>query len=229
MPRPRIAVTHASEEKAARYIAAIDDAGGEPVAVEMAPPCDIGESLGSVRGVLLTGGADVDPSNYGQTPDPQAHVRSNPARDAIELALIREALQRDLPVFGICRGMQALNVVMGGSLLQDLAGHRRLTRDTVVTHDIFVPPGARMTTILGVAGFMKVNSYHHQGFKLAQKAPDLLVAAYSLRDGIIEAVESPRHRWVIAVQWHPERRDEVPEICRNLFQDFVVAAQESSS
>ncbi len=228
MPRPRIAVTHTSEEPPAPYLAAIEDVDGEPVPFKMASPFDIGEALDSVQGVLLTGGADVDPEQYGQTADPAANVRSRPSRDAVELPLIREALRRDMPLFGICRGMQALNVAMGGTLVQDLPGHRAKDPSVPVMHEVFVPPGARMMAVLGVAGFMKVNSYHHQGFTLAQKAPDLLVSAYSLKDGIIEGVESPRHRWVIGVQWHPERREEVSRVFRNLFQGLVAAAQESS-
>ena len=225
--RPVIGITDSAEEPPDHYIEVLEAADAVALPLSMASPLDIQQALRSIDGLLLTGGADIDPASYGQTPDPPANVRSRPERDAVELPLLREALGRDMPILGICRGMQALNIAMGGSLLQDLPGHSHPDPDNAVKHDIFIPPGARMTSILGLGGFMKVNSMHHQGIKWAQKAPGLLVSAYSLKDGIIESIESPSHRWVVGVQWHPERRDEVPRNFRNLFQKFVAAAQEN--
>lgn len=220
---PLIGITESSEEPAGPYIEAVEAAGGLPVLLSMEPSFGVYEAVGSLHGLLLTGGADIDPSSYGQRPDPDARLAVKPQRDAPELALLRAALGRDLPILAICRGMQALNVVLGGSLIQDLPNHRG-PDDAPAFHQIFIPPGARMTGILGLCGFMKVNSMHHQGIQWAQKAPGLLVSAYSLKDGIIEAVESPDHRWVVGVQWHPERRGEVGRHHLNLFRDLVAAA-----
>lgn len=226
LAHPVIGVTASSEEAVKDYCEAIEEAQGTPHPIVMKLPLETEATLDSIHGLLLTGGADVDPSHYGQQADPAARVRSNAERDAAELPLIRAALKRDMPVFAICRGMQALNVVLGGSLIQDLPGHGSGAPGMPLQHEIFVPPGVRLTTILGLAGFMKVNSYHHQGFRLAGKAPGLMVSAYStLKDGIIEGVESPNYRWLLGVQWHPERRAEVPKAFRNLFLSFVAAAR----
>jgi putative glutamine amidotransferase len=230
-PRPIIAITQSPEEPVEPYVACVRDAGGEALVVGMEAPIDPHALLAGVDGLLLTGGADVDPAQYAQAADPAAHVQARPARDAVELPLIRAALERDVPVLGICRGMQALNVALGGSLLQDIPGHRTGDEDMAAVHEVFVPPGSRLTHILGVGGFMRVNSLHHQGLKLPQKAPELLVSAFSVKDGIIEGLDSPsyRHRWVVAVQWHPERRHEVPPRMQKLFSGLVAAAQETRS
>ena len=228
MPPPSIGIPHAREEPVGPYSEAVEEAGGTPVPLSMEEPIDTEATLEAIDGLLLTGGADVDPIHYGEEADPDANVRARPKRDATELPLIRAALDQDKPVLAICRGMQALNVVLGGKLVQDLPGHRAQDPEEPVLHEIFVPPGARLTVILGSGGFMKVNSMHHQGVRWAQKAPDVMVSAYSLKDGIIEAIESPRHRWVLGVQWHPERRDEVPKSHQKLFQNLVWASQEKS-
>ena len=222
---PVIAITESIEQRAEAYAAAIQSAGGIPQIVNVNQALDVERILSLAQGLLLTGGADIHPNNYGREVDPAANVEAHPTRDTLELPLAKAAVERNMPVLGICRGMQALNVVLGGSLIQDLPGHRGGDRTEVFKHEIFIPPGARMTNILGVGGFMKINSTHHQGLRWAQKAPGLMVAAYStLKDGTIEAVESPDHRWLVGVQWHPERRDEVPKVFEHLFQGFVAAA-----
>ena len=224
--RPTIGIIASKEEPVGPYAEALEAAGGEAVILDVAAPEATNAAFSSIEGLMLTGGADVDPALYGETPDPDANVRIRPQRDAVELPLIRAALDRDLPILAICRGMQALNVVMGGGLVQDLPGHKSPDPNVAVKHEVFIPPGARMTAILGFGGLMKVNSLHHQGINWAHKAPDVLVSAYSLKDGIIEAIESTHHRWVVGVQWHPERRDELPKVFQNLFLKFVLAAQE---
>ncbi len=224
---PIIAVTQGIEHKVERYVQCVRDAGGEPRVVPMRDGLDIPALLGEIDGLLLTGGADVGPERYGQTPDPKAGVESQPERDRNELPLIRAALERDLPVLAICRGMQALNVALGGSLIQDIPNHKWLEDGKSATHEVFIPPGSRLVPILGAGGFMKVNSRHHQGLTLAQKAPGLLASAFSLKDGILEAVDSPReqHRWVIGVQWHPERREELGAQFQKLFLALVSEAR----
>ena len=229
MPAPLIAVTESREEPSLAYFEAIEAAGGKPLPVNVNAPVDVEAILAKAGGLLLTGGADIDPSWYGEAADPAAGVKPSPDRDKNELPLVRAFIERDKPVLGICRGMQAINVVLGGRLIQDLPGHRPLPNAAVpvLKHDVFIPPGARMVAILGVGGFMKVNSQHHQGMRWAHKAPNLMVSAYSLlKDGIIEGIESTAHSWVIGVQWHPERTGEVPSVFGKLFQNFVVAAGE---
>ena len=123
-----------------------------------------------------------------------------------------------MPVLAICRGMQLLNVAFGGRLTQDLAGHRNDDPDgDPATHQIYVAPGAKSAAIIGSAGFFRVNSYHHQGLTEAQRAPRLMSTAYNVDDGLVEGIESPEHSWVIGLQCHPERLDEVPRLFVNIF------------
>ena len=225
---PIIGVTESREEPAKLYAEAIEAAGGDARVLSLAEPLEPRQTLDAIHGLLLTGGADVDPAFYGEERHEATRVKRG--RDPSEIPLIRAALARDLPILAICRGMQALNVAMGGKLVQDMPGHSSGKPNEPVSHDVFVPPGSRLTAILGVGGFMKVNSMHHQGVDLRSKAPGLLVSAYASGDGILEALNSPRevHRWVLGVQWHPERATEVPRHNEKLFQRFVDAAREEA-
>ena len=227
---PTIGITESREEPAALYAEAIEVAGGKPMILDLSDPHD-DALFDTVHGLLLTGGADVDPTFYGEELDPEANTRVKRDRDPHEFPIIHGALERDLPIFAICRGMQALNVALGGKLVQHIPNHSTGEPNVPVLHDIFVPPGSRLTKIIGVGGFMRVNSLHHQGVTLKEKAPGMLVSAYSLNDGIIEALDMPSHTytWVVGVQWHPERRDEVPRHHRYLFSRFVDAAREHFS
>ena len=155
-------------------------------------------------------------------------IRDSPKRDQFELDLLRGALVRHMPVLAICRGMHLLNVALGGKLIQDIPNHRAgpAAEDRKSAyHRIYISPGSRLGAIIGAGGFVRVNSRHHQGLREAQKAGPLIASAYSLDDGIIEAVESPDYDWVIGVQWHPEREDEMPKGFGNLFQGFVERAE----
>jgi putative glutamine amidotransferase len=133
-----------------------------------------------------------------------------------------------MPVLAICRGMQLLNVAFGGKLIQDLPGHRPRPQDEQripVKHVIYLAPGAKAAAIIGSAGFFRVNSWHHQGLREAQRSPRLMSTAYSVDDGLIEGLESPEHSWVIGLQCHPERQDEVPRAFANLFAAFLDRAE----
>jgi putative glutamine amidotransferase len=188
------------------------------------------ETLMRLDGLLLTGGPDVDPALYGEEAHP-ATERPSPELDRLELSLIRYALARDMPILAICRGMQMLNVALGGKLIQDIPGHRRLRSDgrwESAYHDIEVLPGSKLAAVLGSGGLFRVNSRHHQGLKDAQRSPRLTSSAYCPEDGIVEGLESPRHSWVLGIQCHPERESEVDERVLNLFTAFIEKAEEYS-
>ena len=214
-----IAISASDAVSAPRYLEVVQHLGA--TATLVVPGGNA--SLQHADGLLLTGGPDIDPDLYGKATDPKAGP-TNRERDDLELFLLRDALQRNMPVLGICRGMQLINVAVGGTLIQDITGHRVVGEDgkwESAYHQVDVPLGTELAAILGGAGLLEVNSRHHQGLRDFQKAPSLLASAYSPEDGFIEALESPAHDWVIGVQCHPERVDEVPSRWRRLFQVFV--------
>lgn len=184
--------------------------------------------LEGVSALLLAGGPDIDPQQYGGSIDPGLSLEICAGLDCLELAALREALEMDLPVLGICRGMHVINIAFGGKLLQKIPGHyleRRNNAAPLHTHQVYISPGSKLAAVMGTGGFFKVNSVHNHGVRFAQSSPKLLASAYSLQDGIVEGLESPEHSWVIGVQWHPERVDEVPRSFANLFASFVERAE----
>ena len=188
--------------------------------------------MGGVMGLMLPGGPDVDPALYHQEPDPQAGLDINRSLDDLDLRLLNHALEHDMPVLAICRGMQVLNVACGGGLIQDLPGHRNQSGANsgahsveTMSHQIYLSPGSKAAAVIGMAGFFKVNSLHHQGLYEAQRSPRLMTTAYGVEDGLIEGLESPEHSWVIGLQCHPERQQEVPGIFANLFAAFQERAE----
>jgi putative glutamine amidotransferase len=212
------------------YVEAVTEAGGVPVVLPpVAGPQAAKAHLQRLDGLLLSGGSDLDPCFYGERPLPQLDV-TIPERDAFEMALLRLALRRRVPVFGICRGMQIMNVALGGTLYQDLPSqlgsdilkHQQDTPGWQPTHEVEVHEDSWVSGIIGACA--KVNSYHHQGVK--NLAGDLIASARS-SDGVVEAVESSdfSQRWLVGVQWHPERmRNSTPEH-RSLFEAHVCAAE----
>ncbi len=233
MERPRIGITRSLSPKRAvddipftyqSYHARVREAGGEPV--DLHPALDVPpERLAAgLDGLVICGGPDLNPALYGQMPHPETRGIDD-GRDALEMALIRLAMARDLPLFAICRGHQALNVACGGPLLQHIEGdgHRAHDGGTGASrfHDITIAEGSRLFRLLG-ARRMRVNSRHHQAVTADGVAPGLVPTAWS-PDGLVEALESPPHRWLLGVQWHPER-DEVKDPFRALFDEFVRAA-----
>ena len=224
----KVAVTSVDLRNSRRYVQIMESLGAE---VSLLLPPDerpAQEIFSGVGGLLLTGGPDVDPALYDAAPDPEADLELCRPLDELELRLLDYALGHDLPVLAICRGMQLLNVACGGQLIQDLPGHKSEQRDGCwqpEKHLIYLAPGAKAAAIIGSAGFFRVNSLHHQGLREAQRSPDLMTSAYSVEDGLIEGLESPAHSWVIGLQCHPERQDEVPRSFSNLFAGFYERAE----
>ncbi len=221
MSLPLIGVTAPYKEWADNYVRAVTDAGGSAAVIIDITPAEAIDKLGKIDGLLISGGEDVDPSLYGETPHPQTQA-PNKTRDAFEIAMIQEAVKRDIPVLGICRGMQIMNVAMGGKLIQDMPGHKGTDGREEVFHEIFISPGSKLAATIGQGhgGFPLVNSLHHQGFDNARVAKGLRAVAFSPKDGIVEAVESLNNTFVMAVQFHPERFDHMPPMSpkfKNLF------------
>jgi putative glutamine amidotransferase len=188
------------------YPEAIERAGGVPVIVPLLRPDAIAALLDRVDGVCLPGGPDLQPSVYGEEPHPQLGP-TEPRVDAVEMALVRAADRRGLPILGICRGMQVLNVARGGTLhqhLPDVVGehlqHRQPEHGSVSTHRVETAPHSRLRATLGGPS-LEVNSFHHQAVRTL--GDDLAATAWA-EDGIIEAIEDPGERLVIGVQWHAE-------------------------
>jgi putative glutamine amidotransferase len=172
----------------------------QPVSDEIAV-----EVLDRLDGLVITGGKDVDPARYGQAPHPQTDEPRHD-RDAWEFALLAGALRRGLPVLGICRGAQVLNVALGGTLhqhLPDIVGHSRHQTGNAVfsTSRVHIEPGTRLAALIGE--YSDEQCYHHQA--IAELGDGLIVSARD-SDGVIEAVELPGETFVLAVQWHPEER-----------------------
>ena len=217
-----VVITSSGAKNARRYVAVMESAGA---AVRVLIPDDHAgiateELMGDAGGLLICGGPDIDPALYGEEPDPNAGLQLNRPLDDLELRVLEWALERDMPVLAICRGMQLLNVAFGGKLIQDLPNHKATKIDgkwESASHTIYIAPGAKTAPVIGMAGFFKVNSLHHQGLKEAQRAPRLMATAYEVDDGLVEGLESPEHSWVIGLQCHPERQDEVPKSFNNLF------------
>jgi putative glutamine amidotransferase len=200
------------------YVRALESAGLVPLAVPTTlAPERAGAALASVRGLVLTGGEDVAPDRYGATPHPRLG-EIDPARDAAELALIAAARVRGLPILAICRGIQILNVALGGTLFQDLETERpgSVPHAGSASHAVRVQEGSRLERTLGTRA-ATVNSRHHQAIR--DLAPGLRAVAWA-EDGVIEAAEpaDAGAPWIVAVQWHPEDLTE-----RALFDGFARA------
>ena len=220
-----IAVTASGPNEAEPYVASVESRGGQTRVLTPSTYTSLEAALDGVSGLLLCGGYDVHPQYYGQEIADGVGVETYAERDEMEMALLRAALERDMPVLGICRGLQLINVAFGGTLIQDLPGHRKLPDDTneePLKHPVYVSPGSKLGAIIGVGAIFRINSYHHQGAKEAQRAPGLLASAYHPQDGIIEALESPEYRWLMGVQCHIEKEKEVPSIFLNLF-DWLIS------
>ena len=217
---------HPLEALPITYLSLLEALGVTPALIpnHVADPAGVAESLG-VQGLLLTGGGDIAPEVYHQPNNGSESIV--PDRDAAESALLRYAVARRLPVIGICRGFQMLNVALGGSLYQDIASqrpdslqHRSLNKPVWNDHPVRIQQGSLLHRVLGRSE-CRVNTSHHQAVK--QPASSLTPVAWA-PDGVIEGLESPDHPFVLGVQWHPEAMGEDPTAVA-LINQFVQACK----
>jgi len=238
--KPKIALTvgpdELNDDSWRTYEHAVERAGGEPLRVcAEFEASSVAQLLGEFDGLLIPGGRDLDPQTYGGRPHPT--VRCNdPLRDCLELAAVRAAREDGVPAFGICRGIQVMNVALGGTLYEDLPSqyeprsgplvrHQQLpdAHRSETTHPVDVSAGSKLSQIVG-SPRIDTNSMHHQG--LRRIAHDLVVTGRS-RDGVAEAIElRSAHPFFVGVQWHPEETAPRDEPSRRLFEDFIRAATE---
>lgn len=223
------------------YAAAIRRHGGTPALLDAsAPESERDRLMATMDGLLLSGGPDLDPALYGETP--HGVQPPDPGRDSLDLAAWREAERRSVPVLGICRGLQAINVFSGGSLIQDMPSHAGTPYGDgeAKMHDLEVDPNSRLGRAIAEAApdglaagdptdaqlELQVNTYHHQAVMPDQLARTLRAVAWASSDAgrMIEGVESLDKRWLVGVQCHPERTESTPTEFEGLFQAFVEAS-----
>ena len=229
--RPVIGITFSEDigdDPTNNYINAINQFGGIPRTLY---PGISADAFDGIDGLLLTGGGDIHPDNFGEPYHPTLKF-VNEDRDELEIPLCQKAIEADLPVFGICRGIQVMSVAMGGSLYQDI--HEEYRQDALIhsqvdnedsRHEIEIRD-SRLIDIVGKE-IDKVNSSHHQAVN--NRGNGFVVTAHCRADGIIEAMENPSKRFVLGVQYHPERMTKTPEFRehrRKLFEAFIQAASE---
>jgi putative glutamine amidotransferase len=192
------------------YLTSIQRAGGLPLMIPPDPELieDPDQMLGRLDALVLAGGVDIDPAVYGAEPHEETEAGHRRERDDTEIALVRRALELDLPVLGICRGMQVLNVALGGTLLQHVpdkvghSDHRRNPGSFVDSeHDVRLTPGSLAARAAGEE-IHRTKSHHHQA--VAEIGERLEVTGWSALDGLPEAIEAPERRFALGVQWHPE-------------------------
>jgi len=206
------------------YVEAVERAGGLAVLLPNTDDDRAEAYLDRIDGLLLTGGDDPDPVLFGEDPHPQIEM-VDARRDHFEIALVHGALRREMPLFGICRGVQILNIALGGDIYQDVPSqtesalqHTQQRLDDGPWHDVAVDQSSLLARVLGVEK-LRVNSFHHQACR--RPAEGLTVSAVA-GDGVPEALEDPRQKFCLGVQWHPELSGADGE---KLFSAFVQAAR----
>lgn len=211
------------------YINSVQQAGGIPLIVPAGIEDDVTELVQQLDGLLLSGGGDIDPTLFGEEPHPELGEVS-PLRDSVEMLLIREMLAENKPILGICRGVQILNIAMGGNMYQDiyaqqdkvLLQHSQIATRSHRSHFVQVENNTILHSI-AQAERIKVNSFHHQAVK---DVPEPLIISGIASDGVIEAIESKGHHFVVGVQWHPEELVESEDsVSIRLFEKFVQACR----
>lgn len=216
------------------YLSGLLEAGAIPIVLPAThDPVAVKRLVAACDGFLIPGGQDIDPGRYGKRRMPHTH-RSATARDQMEDVLIREAVAADKPLLGVCRGMQSLNVALGGSLHQDI--HAEQSPDSLPhvqgrpfdmpAHMADIVEGSKLAECVGALR-LGVNTIHHQS--IAELGEGLVVSAVSPDDGVVEGIEMPDKRFVIGVQWHPEHMWRTRPHSRRLFSAFVQAAKETGS
>ena len=206
--KPTIGILASADEHARACAASVERLGGQPLRIHAAEDELPDISLRLIDALVCcdnAGGSDA------------------------AVALLRAALDDDMPVYAVGDGLHILNTAFGGKPAKAVQEHDEIAEGdsaAAAYHRIYIAPGSRLAAVVGSGGFVRVNSRHHVGIREAQKSPLLLASAYSLEDGIIEALESSRHRWVIGVQFRPERRMEVPPHFDRLFQSLMERAIE---
>jgi putative glutamine amidotransferase len=223
--RPRIGVSWVRTDQAATdlLVAAVAAAGGEPVPL-LVEESSWAREVRTLRGLILNGGNAVDPRRYGQVNEGLCRTVI-PQRDELEFEALQFCRERGLPVLGVCRGMQFLNVSCGGSMLQDLTittVEHEAKGDVSCFHPVEVLPGTRLAALAGAQTRLRVNSRHHQGLKTEHLAPGFRLSAVA-PDGVVEGMEAAAEPFLVGIQFHPERVGEVPEMV-DLFALLVACA-----
>ena len=209
------------------YVDAVVRAGGVPLIIPFSTDKEVIISQAQlIDGLILSGGHDINPYNYGQEPS-QKIGEIFPERDIYEMILLEESKKRDIPILGICRGFQLINVAAGGTLYQDLSlipgnilKHNQVSNPTLKTHKIEIKENSFISSIFGKETM--VNSFHHQA--IDKVADDFIIVARA-SDGVVEAIEHKTYKFLVAVQWHPEMLAVNCEKARVLFSKFVEEAK----
>lgn len=226
MRKPVIGITASYSETgrismSPAYVDAIRENGGIGCLLSRpTDPASIAALCADLDGLLFAGGDDVDPVHYGETIS-HPSVEITPERDVFELALYAEFIKTGKPILGICRGVQLLNVALGGSLHQHIEAHRQSpTPGSQPTHAVTLEGGSRLAELAEGAETLMVNSFHHQAVKTAGSGAVITARA---EDGTIEALEVPDHPFFVGVQWHPEQFWRTCPAMQRLFAEFIEA------
>jgi putative glutamine amidotransferase len=226
-PEPEIAI-----RKNDLYVDAVRRHGGEPIVLDAtSPDADRRAAFETMAGLLMSGGADIDPGRYGR-PN-HGSLNLEPERDALEAQAYAAAAARGVPILGVCRGFQAINVFSGGTLLQHVEGHvgAGWGHGPAKEHALRMVPGSRLARILSPtnprAGATTVNSYHHQAIRATDLAPGLVASAWaaSPEGDLVEGFEAVDGRFLLGVQCHPERTESTPDSFERLWRFFVDACR----